>query len=93
VKFLTDGILVLWAPIASQTLVLFDSLSDLIVSFGFERSYEFMKNVNEILNERRVTSVFIIKSRAHEERVTSLVRGLYGAHLLYGSAGLSVTRG
>ncbi|MCS4540430.1 MAG: hypothetical protein HYU03_07065 [Thaumarchaeota archaeon] len=75
-----------------KLLILFDSLSDLIVTFGFERSYEFVKNVNEMANERALTSVFIIKSRAHDEKIMSLVRGLYRAHLSYGGSGLSVTR-
>ncbi len=75
-----------------KLLILFDSLSDLIVTFGFERSYEFVKNVNEMANERKLTSVFIIKSRAHDEKIMSLVRGLYRAHLSYGGSGLSVTR-
>ncbi len=42
--------------------------------------------------ESKLTSVFIIKSRAHDEKIMSLIRGPYRAHLSYGGSGLSVTR-
>ncbi len=76
-----------------RALMIFDSISDLIISLGFERAYAFLKSQKEILaREPNVTALFVAKRNAQDERIMSLIRGLYTDHLLYDSSGLKVTR-
>jgi predicted transcriptional regulator len=76
-----------------KPLMIFDSISDIIVSLGFEKSYNFLKAQKEILaREPNATALFVAKRNAQDERVMSLIRGLFTFHLSYDSHGLTVTR-
>ncbi|HVB95433.1 MAG TPA: winged helix-turn-helix domain-containing protein [Nitrososphaerales archaeon] len=76
-----------------KALMVFDSISDLIVSLGFEKAYAFLKSQKEILaKEPDATALFVAKRNAQDERVMSLIRGLFADHLSYGASGLAVTR-
>jgi predicted transcriptional regulator len=78
---------------SQKPLMIFDSISDIIVSLGFEKSYNFLKAQKEILaREPNATALFVAKRGAQDERVMSLIRGLYTFHLTYDSYGLAVTR-
>jgi len=69
-----------------------DSISDFILYLGFESSYKFVKQANEILDRPKVSSLYLITTGAHEERVMSLTKSLFRMHLTYDAAGLKVTR-
>ncbi len=76
-----------------RTLMILDSVSDLVVSLGFEKSYSFLKAQKEMLaKEPNSTALLILKRDAQEARVVSLIKGLYTDHLSYDAAGLTVTR-
>jgi len=76
-----------------RIVMIFDSVSDLVLSLGFEESYSFLKAQKEILaKESSATSLFILKKHAQDEKVLSLIKGLYTDHLYYGSNGLVITR-
>jgi len=78
---------------SEKPLMIFDSISDIIVSLGFEKSYNFLKAQKEILaREPNATAIFVAKRNAQDERVMSLIRGLFTFHLTYDSYGLTVTR-
>lgn len=78
---------------STKPLMIFDSISDLIVSLGFEKSYNFLKAQKEILaKEPDATALFVAKRNAQDERVMSLIRGLFTYHLSYDASGLTVTR-
>lgn len=78
---------------SQRPLMIFDSISDLIVSLGFEKSYNFLKAQKEILaREPSATALFVAKRGAQDERVMSLIRGLFTFHLSYDAYGLTVTR-
>lgn len=72
--------------------LVFDNISDLILSSGFENSYKFLKQANQVLSEPRVTSVFLMTKSAHEEREVLLVKSLFANHLSVDATGLHVTR-
>ncbi len=75
-----------------KVLMIFDSVSDLILSLGFEKAYGFLKSQKEILAGSGATTLFIVKRNAQDKRVESLLKGLYGHHLSYDSSGLALTR-
>ena len=75
------------------SLVIFDSISDMVLSLGFEKSYGFLKAEKEVLSrDPETTALFIAKKGAQDEKVMSLVKGLYALHLSFDSSGLVVTR-
>jgi len=72
--------------------IIFDSISDTIISSGFESAYKFLKQVNETLGGGRTTSLFLMTLGAHDEKVVSFVKSLIPNQLVDDSSGLRVTR-
>ncbi|MGH9917669.1 MAG: hypothetical protein ACRD6W_02170, partial [Nitrososphaerales archaeon] len=76
-----------------KPLMILDSISDLVVSLGFEKAYGFLKAQKEILErETNATALFVAKRHGQDDRAISLVRGLYNVHLAYDQNGLTLTR-
>jgi hypothetical protein len=78
-------------PGAKLTIV-YDSLSDLLLSLGLQECYKFVRQASAILNQPNVTSLFLLTLGAHDERTVSLVKSLFPNHLLLDQGGLKVTR-
>ncbi|MCS4537955.1 MAG: hypothetical protein HYY67_03750 [Thaumarchaeota archaeon] len=76
----------------SSIAVLFDSITDLILSLGLEKTYNFLKQSNEILSNPRAMSLFIINEPAHDDKMMTLIRGLFPNHLTYTDEGLKATK-
>jgi hypothetical protein len=72
--------------------LIFDNVSDLILSSGFENTYKFLKQANQVLSEPRVTSIFLMTKNAHEEREVLLVKSLFANHISVDGTGLHITR-
>jgi hypothetical protein len=76
-----------------KILMIFDGVSDLVVSLGSEKAYGFLKAQKEMLaREPNATALFVVKRHGQDERVLSLIRGLYAEHLSYDASGLTMTR-
>jgi hypothetical protein len=75
-----------------KVAIIYDNISDLILSAGFEETYKFLKQVNEIINDPRVKSLFLLTGGAHPPENVSLVRSLFPYHLSYDTSGLKFTR-
>jgi hypothetical protein len=69
-------------------LVIFDSVSELLVSLGSERSQRFLKRAVRSLDARGRRALFIVKMGYHDERTQRLVKGLFSERLLYDGSGL-----
>jgi hypothetical protein len=63
--------------------VLFDSVSDLILSSGLEVTYKFLKQANEMLSTHGITAVFLMTAGAHSEREVNIVKSLYSNILIF----------
>jgi hypothetical protein len=72
--------------------IVFDNISDMILSAGFENCYKFVKQANEIINEPRITTLFLMTYGAHEDRIVRLIKSLFSNHLVDESSGLKITR-
>jgi hypothetical protein len=65
--------------------VVFDSVSDLILTSGLEVTYKFLKQANEMLNGSKITAVFLLTGGAHSDREVNVVKSLFSD--IVGSAG------
>ncbi|HVC26813.1 MAG TPA: hypothetical protein VND40_01505 [Nitrososphaerales archaeon] len=72
--------------------VIFDNVSSLILDAGFQECYKFLRQVNEILSRGDVISIFLVLSKAHDEKTVNLLKNLYSGHLNYDSTGLHVIK-
>jgi len=76
----------------SNISIIFDSLSDLILSIGFEKTYKFMRYALDMLSSSRVTALFLLNPNAHDPKVTSSLRNLFSNQVTYGKDGLQVIK-
>ena len=72
--------------------IIFDTLSDMIVSTGFESTFKFLKQASEILSNGKATSMFLLTSGAHDEKVERLIKNLFAVQLVYSTTGLAVAK-
>ena len=72
--------------------VVFDSLSDLVLSVGFEKTYRFMRYAVELLASPRNTVLFLLNQNAHDPKVASSLRGLFSDQMSFGEEGIQTIR-
>ncbi len=73
-------------------VIVFDSISDLILSQGLQKSYEFMKQAGEMVDEAGSVGMYLMKEGAHDEGTTSFIKSLIQNHVAYNDSGLNLTR-
>ncbi len=72
--------------------LIYDNISDLILSSSVESAYKFLKQANEIIDLDRVASIFLFTASAHDEKTSNLVKTLFTNHILMTSAGPRIVR-
>jgi len=72
--------------------IIFDNISDMILSEGFENSHKFIRRANEILSDDKIVAAFLVTQGAHEERISNLIQNLFQNHLTFDSLGVQVKR-
>ena len=72
--------------------VVFDSLSDLVSSAGFEKTYRFMRYAVEMLASPRNTVLFLLNQNAHDPKVASSLRGLFSDQISFGKEGMQTVK-
>jgi hypothetical protein len=80
------------ATAPAQVAIVFDSISDMVLSAGFEGTYKFVKQVNETTGNGRTSALFLMTLGAHDEKVVSFVRSLFPTQLVDDASGLKITR-
>ncbi|MDG6951765.1 MAG: hypothetical protein JRN12_08010 [Nitrososphaerota archaeon] len=78
-------------PEAKITIV-FDSLTDVILSQSLQECYKFVRQASAILNQRNVSAMFLLTLGAHDAQAVNLVKSLFPNHILVDSEGVRVTR-
>jgi predicted transcriptional regulator len=73
-------------------LLVFDSISDLILSESLPTAYHMLKTINGLVSGTKTTIVSILRQHAHDEQVESTIKGIYAYHLLYSYSGLRLIR-
>jgi KaiC/GvpD/RAD55 family RecA-like ATPase len=75
-----------------NTLLIFDNVSELIMSVGFDRAYKFLLCAVEMVSSKPTTALFLINKSAHEAQETSRVRGLFQNILVFEKNALEVVK-
>jgi hypothetical protein len=72
--------------------VIFDNLSDLVLSIGFEKTYHFTKYATEILASSGVTALFLLNASAHDSEVVHSLRSLFDNQICFGKEGIQTVK-
>jgi hypothetical protein len=72
--------------------VVYDNLTELIFATGFEKTYGFLRYATEILSLDRVAALFLLNSKAHDEKISISIKGLFRNHVSFGMEGLRLVR-
>ena len=70
---------------------IFDSISDMIVSSGFQGTYKFLKSMIELL-EPNTTCLFLVMPSVHDPKITATIRGIFSNHVTNGVSGVRLTK-
>ena len=72
--------------------VIFDNISNQILTSGLENAYRFVKQALEILFDSNTASLFLIIRNAHDERTVLLMESLFNRILVFDENGLRVKK-
>ncbi|MBO3803213.1 MAG: hypothetical protein JTT11_04970 [Candidatus Brockarchaeota archaeon] len=72
--------------------VVYDNLTELIFATGFEKTYGFLRYATEILSLDRVAALFLLNSKAHDDKISISIKGLFRNHVSCGTEGLKLVR-
>ena len=75
-----------------NTFLIFDNVSELIMSVGFDKAYKFLLCAVEMVSSKPTTALFLINKSAHEAQESSRVRGLFQNILVYEKNALEVIK-
>jgi len=70
----------------------FDILSELLTTIGRERTFTFLRHALDLLSSKKVTSLFMLNTSAHDAEVVSRLRNLFSNQLAYNKNGLEVVK-
>ncbi len=76
----------------SSFALVFDSVSDLILYDGVEKTYKFLKQVKEVLGDSKATALFLMTLGTVDTKSTRLVMSLFQMHLQLDGSGMRLTR-
>jgi KaiC/GvpD/RAD55 family RecA-like ATPase len=76
----------------SNQNIIFDNLSALLLSVGFEKTYSFVQYALELLSSRKTTALFLLSSSAHDEKIASGLRSLFNDQISYMENGLEIVK-
>jgi len=79
-------------PKATTIWFVYDNLTELLFATGFERTYGFLRYATEILASPRISALFLFNSKAHDEKISVSIRGLFRNYIECGSEGLKLVR-
>jgi hypothetical protein len=68
--------------------IIFDNLSDLVLTIGFEKTYNFMKSATEMLASRNITALFLVNTLAHSPTILSSLRSLFSNQIFFDRSGI-----
>jgi len=60
-----------------ETWVLFDNISDLILSAGFDQAYVFARHVTDVIASKNGSSIFLMNKAAHNPETKAAFEGLF----------------
>lgn len=87
----TDKILspILKKHVEKSLAIVYDNLTELIISMGFQPAYNFTRKILELLADYKSTSLFLFNPKAHSPNEANSIRNLFGDRISYGKDGPS----
>ena len=76
----------------SNQNIIFDNISTLVLSVGFEKTYSFVQYALELLSSKKTTTLFLFSPSAHDSKVASGLRSLFNDQIRYGENGLEIVK-
>ena len=83
---------ILKAHAGERLVLIYDSLTDIALSLGFQAAYRFAKNTLELLVDPSVTTLMLFNPGAHSQKEISSFHALYNNQIAFGSEGLKKVR-
>jgi len=77
---------------STNVCLVFDSLSELLISVGLEKTYKFTKYALEMLAPQWATALFLFNPNAHDLKTVSSLKSLFRDQLAYRKDGMHVIR-
>jgi len=77
--------------VSSQNII-FDNLSTLVLSVGFEKTYSFAQYALELLSTKKTTAIFLFSPSAHDSKIAAGLQSLFNDQIKYGENGLKVVK-
>jgi CheY-like chemotaxis protein len=68
--------------------IVYDNITDIIISDGIKVAYAFMKSALERLADKKVTALFLINPSAHPENEASTIRSIFANQISFGKGGM-----
>ncbi len=72
--------------------LIYDNISELIVSIGFKQAHNFTRKTLELLAEYNSTSLFLFNPAAHSTNESNSIRNLFSDRLVFNEDGLGVIK-
>ena len=72
--------------------LVYDSITDLVVSSGAQAAYGQLQNMLGLLSPERVTALFLLNPAAHDQKEAYGLRGLFSNQVAYGKLGVTVVK-
>jgi hypothetical protein len=76
----------------ANVCLVFDSLSELLMSVGLEETYKFIKYALEMFSSQSATVLFLFNPNAHDPKIASNLRSLFKYQLAYRKDGMHLIR-
>jgi hypothetical protein len=84
VSILLDACVKIQESHQGKTLnLLFDNVSDIVFRCGIDKTYKFFRMLLEALSSSQTTALFVFIPTAHDQEVSSSIRGLFQTQLDY----------
>jgi hypothetical protein len=75
-----------------KVMIIFDSVTDALLSTGLEATYKFIKQANEMLGLSGATAIFIMMLDSHSQKEVNVVKSVFPEQLTYGPEGLTANK-
>lgn len=72
--------------------IVFDSLTDIALLIGFQKTYDFLRNALDMLQSKNITAIFLLNTEAHPKEHASAFRSLFGNQISFKNEKLHPTK-
>lgn len=72
--------------------LVYDNISDHALSSGFDVAYGYLRNVLGLIEDNRITALFLLNQKAHDHRELASFRGLFSEQVYFGENGIERSR-